>query len=127
MGIALQLTNIARDIATDADIGRVYLPTSWLEEKNLAPEDVVKNPSTEPVHDLRMRLLDVAEHLSRMTRPCMNQLPSEVRGPMILVAENYVDMGGVMREMDISSFSVRGKVPVSKACLLYTSPSPRDS
>ncbi|KAF3045669.1 terpene cyclase [Didymella heteroderae] len=32
MGVALQYVNIARDIAVDAKIGRVYLPTTWLSE-----------------------------------------------------------------------------------------------
>jgi phytoene synthase len=29
LGIAMQLTNIARDVAEDADLGRRYLPASW--------------------------------------------------------------------------------------------------
>lgn len=32
LGRALQLTNIARDIHADAQIGRVYLPQAWLRE-----------------------------------------------------------------------------------------------
>src|SRR5690606_25988910 len=32
LGLAFQLTNIARDIVEDAQIGRVYLPADWLEE-----------------------------------------------------------------------------------------------
>ena len=35
LGIALQLTNIARDVAEDADRGRFYLPAGWV-----APETV---------------------------------------------------------------------------------------
>lgn len=32
LGIAFQLTNIARDVAADADAGRVYLPGAWLAD-----------------------------------------------------------------------------------------------
>lgn len=46
MGIALQYVNIARDIAVDAAIGRVYLPTIWLEEVDLRPEMVVEAITT---------------------------------------------------------------------------------
>ncbi|MEG9511245.1 MAG: phytoene/squalene synthase family protein, partial [Pantoea piersonii] len=35
LGIAFQLTNIARDIVEDARVGRCYLPESWLEEAGL--------------------------------------------------------------------------------------------
>jgi phytoene synthase len=30
LGIALQLTNILRDLRTDAEAGRIYVPSSWL-------------------------------------------------------------------------------------------------
>ena len=30
LGIAMQLTNIARDIYEDAKMGRIYLPKEWL-------------------------------------------------------------------------------------------------
>lgn len=34
MGIALQYTNIARDLAVDGKIGRVYLPPGWLKKES---------------------------------------------------------------------------------------------
>ena len=33
LGIAMQLTNIMRDILEDARMGRVYLPKSWIKVK----------------------------------------------------------------------------------------------
>lgn len=38
MGLAMQLTNISRDIADDLQLGRIYLPESWLKELNLSSE-----------------------------------------------------------------------------------------
>src|ERR1051325_6811727 len=35
LGIAMQLTNIARDIIEDAAIGRIYLPLAWLREAEI--------------------------------------------------------------------------------------------
>ena len=57
MGIALQYVNIARDIAVDARIGRVYLPTSWLSENNLSPELVLEDPESANVAKIRDRIL----------------------------------------------------------------------
>ncbi|PHM67330.1 phytoene/squalene synthase family protein [Xenorhabdus sp. KJ12.1] len=37
LGIAFQLTNIARDVIDDAKIGRCYLPLDWLEQEGLEP------------------------------------------------------------------------------------------
>ncbi len=39
LGIAMQLTNIARDVLEDAEMGRRYLPASWVGD--LAPEQIV--------------------------------------------------------------------------------------
>lgn len=44
MGIAMQLTNISRDIIEDAKLGRVYLPYEWLAMEGLSPGDIL-NPS----------------------------------------------------------------------------------
>ena len=38
LGRALQLTNILRDVAEDAERGRLYLPREWLDEAGVAPE-----------------------------------------------------------------------------------------
>lgn len=42
LGIAMQLTNILRDVGEDASRGRCYLPTSELAEFGFRPEDVVR-------------------------------------------------------------------------------------
>lgn len=39
LGIAMQLTNIARDVLEDAKMGRRYLPGSWVD--NLSPNDII--------------------------------------------------------------------------------------
>jgi phytoene synthase len=39
LGRALQLTNILRDLAEDADLGRLYLPDEWLAEAGIAARD----------------------------------------------------------------------------------------
>ena len=39
LGVAFQLTNIARDIVEDAHAGRVYLPAQWLREAGLPVGD----------------------------------------------------------------------------------------
>lgn len=51
-GIALQLTNILRDVREDALNGRVYLPSEDLEQFNVAPEEL----STSALDD-RLRAL----------------------------------------------------------------------
>ena len=61
LGIAFQLTNIARDIVEDARNGRVYLPEDWLREADLAPGDIADRRHRPVVVLLANRLVDAAE------------------------------------------------------------------
>lgn len=52
LGVALQLTNILRDVAEDAQRGRIYLPQEDLAYFNLSDEDILAG-----VHDERFQAL----------------------------------------------------------------------
>jgi len=41
LGLALQWTNILRDVGEDADRGRVYIPLDWLDQSHLSKGDVL--------------------------------------------------------------------------------------
>jgi phytoene synthase len=52
LGRALQLTNILRDIAEDAKMGRVYLPLELLEKHSISktnPVEIINHPNLEAV------------------------------------------------------------------------------
>jgi phytoene synthase len=61
LGIALQLTNIARDITEDAAMSRVYLPLQWLREANIEPSAVGAIQYRERLALVTSRLLREAE------------------------------------------------------------------
>ena len=46
LGVAMQLTNIARDVGEDARAGRLYLPTAWLRSAGLTLEALLRPPRT---------------------------------------------------------------------------------
>ncbi|KAL9588546.1 MAG: hypothetical protein Q9203_002653 [Teloschistes exilis] len=111
MGIALQYINIARDIAVDAKMKRVYLPTSWLKAKNLSSEDVLKDYLNTQVEFLRQRLLDKAMDIYGDARGAIELLPSGSRGPMRVTVESYVEIGRVLRESGYKLKAGRATVP----------------
>ena len=111
MGIALQYVNIARDISVDASNGRVYLPTSWLKEQGLKPEDILKDPHSTRAEMLRQRLLDSAMAIYHESRGAIEELPSEARGPMRVAVESYVEIGRVLREPGYELKAGRATVP----------------
>ncbi len=61
LGIAFQLTNIARDIVEDAAIGRVYLPAEWLSEAGVAPDQIDLPAHREALAGVAARLVEAAE------------------------------------------------------------------
>lgn len=61
LGMAFQLTNIARDIVEDAAIGRCYLPQQWLDELGIARERLADVQYRERLAVLGARLVDLAE------------------------------------------------------------------
>lgn len=100
MGIALQYVNIARDIATDAAMKRVYLPQEWLEEEGLQVNDVLRiSPQKKAsILTLRTRILNKAFDLYLGARPIMEQLPLESRGPLRVAIESYMEIGRILQE-----------------------------
>lgn len=65
LGIAMQLTNIARDVTEDAAMGRIYLPLDWLDEANIAPDDIAAPANREKLAVITVRLLREAERYYR--------------------------------------------------------------
>ena len=63
LGLAFQLTNIARDVIEDAQNGRVYLPTAWLRSAglNADPNLLLQESHREQLVTVVDRLLKEAE------------------------------------------------------------------
>ena len=75
LGLAFQLTNIARDVIDDAGNGRVYLPLNWLAVAGV-PEDAVGDPAHRPaVFAVARRLLEAAEPYYASARAGIGPLP----------------------------------------------------
>ncbi|KAM0165960.1 hypothetical protein ACHAQE_002060 [Botrytis cinerea] len=111
MGIALQYINICRDVATDAAIGRVYLPSSWLEEEGLQPQHIVENPTGPIIDKLRERLLNKGFAIYQEARPAIEQVPEDARVSMRVAVESYVEIGRVLKENEYKVAQGRATVP----------------
>lgn len=75
LGLAFQLTNIARDIVPDAQVGRCYLPERWLAEMGI-PRDQLADPQHRPqVAVLGRRLVELAEPYYASAQAGMAALP----------------------------------------------------
>jgi len=108
LGVAMQLTNIARDVGEDARHGRLYLPRDWLGASEPALEAWLAEPRpTAAIRDATRRLLDHADILYRQADAGIGALPSEVR-PAIRVARHvYAEIGEIVRAQGLDSVSTR--------------------
>lgn len=112
MGIALQYVNISRDVSRDAKLGRVYLPTTWLNEENLSPQQILKKPEGPLIEKLRNRLLGEAFEAYHEARAALDQLPADVRAPMRVAIESYMEIGRVMKQKGYDVNEGKATVPM---------------
>jgi phytoene synthase len=76
LGKALQLTNILRDVRTDAERGRIYLPLAELARHNVPPEEILQLQYSPRFRNLAA---DVAERARHFYRQARLTLPAEDR------------------------------------------------
>ncbi|PYH94562.1 terpenoid synthase [Aspergillus ellipticus CBS 707.79] len=112
MGRALQCINIARDIHRDAAIGRVYIPTSWLKDLKLTPQDVLHCSNSADMYFMQEILLNKADSHYLSSRGTIEELPSEAREPVRATVEAYMDIGRLLRKRRGISLEQEGKMKV---------------
>ena len=111
LGIAMQLTNIARDVGEDARLGRLYLPRQWLGEAGVDAAEWIANPtSSDGIRSVVARLLDVAQTLYRRARAGIVLLPANCRPAILAAALIYAEIGREIERNAHDSVTRRARV-----------------
>ncbi len=123
LGVAMQLTNIARDVGEDARMGRLYLPRAWMCEAGLDPDAWLAAPRFDArLGAVVLRLLDAADALYRSAEPGIGRLPWRARVAVRAAGLIYRDIGRVVRRNGGDSVSARASTSgARKAWLLFRS------
>lgn len=80
LGVAMQFTNVARDIGEDAANGRIYLPLGWLRASGIDHDAWLAAPSSGPaIRAITERLLREAESLYDRSLSGIGALPDACR------------------------------------------------
>jgi 15-cis-phytoene synthase len=111
LGVAMQFTNIARDVGEDARAGRLYLPLRWLREAGIEPTAFLANPAlTPPLQSVIARLLHEADVLYARARGGVALLPAACRPAILTAALLYAEIGRQLERLSLDSIAYRARV-----------------
>ena len=111
LGVAMQLSNIARDVGEDARMGRLYLPRDWMREAGLDPDAWLRSPCFEPrLGTVIDRLLAEASMLYERAAAGVDELPVECRPAIHAARLMYAAIGQEVRRRGGDSVSARAVV-----------------
>ena len=113
LGVAMQLTNIARDVGEDARKGRLYLPLDMMAQAGLDADTFMAYP----VHSTALsrvisQILDAADRLYQRADHGIKQLPLSARGGIYSARLLYSAIGHRLADMQYNSIDHRAVVPV---------------
>ena len=110
LGLAMQLTNIARDVGEDARAGRLYLPLEWLDDARLTPAAFLQSPQATPaIRQLTQRLLTEAASLYRDSEAGISALPLTCRPGIYAARHVYAGIGGAVARNGHDSITARAR------------------
>jgi len=119
LGVAMQLTNISRDIGEDARMGRLYLPRRWFAQAGIDAEEWLKNPVQHPaVTAMCQRLLSYADVLYKRADSGIALLPLNCRAGIRAARVIYSDIGREIASQGFETIEKRAIVPRSRKSML---------
>jgi phytoene synthase len=105
LGKALQLTNILRDVRTDAQRGRIYLPLSELARFKVLPEEILRLEYSPRFFELANGVAERARHFYRLAR---ETLPAADRRSMVAAELMGSVYWRLLRKLERQRFNVFG-------------------
>jgi phytoene synthase len=119
LGVAMQLTNIARDVGEDARAGRLYLPLEWLREVGVDPDAWLARPVfNAELGSVIARLLRTADAHYADADVGIARLPLGVRPGMHAARRLYAEIGREVERRGLDSVCSRAVVPGTRKCWL---------
>jgi phytoene synthase len=110
LGIAMQLTNIARDIIEDAGMGRIYLPLTWLSEAGIEPTEIAAAHNREKLALLTRRLLREADAYYRSGDAGLWHLSFRSAAAVSAARQVYSEIGSLILTRGSHAWDQRGYV-----------------
>jgi phytoene synthase len=109
LGKALQLTNILRDVKTDAARGRIYLPLADLRQFNVTPREILDGQYSDRYHALAAHIAARARNFYRLAR---QTLPAGDRRSMVAAELMGAVYWQLLLKLENGRFNVFGAKPL---------------
>ncbi len=103
LGIAMQLTNILRDIKEDAAMGRIYLPQEDLQKFGVTEKQIFSNELNENFAELMKFQIERARHYYQRAELGIPLLSKDARFCVLLAARIY---GRILDEIEKQSYDI---------------------
>jgi len=108
LGQALQLTNILRDVRTDAERGRIYLPLAELRSANVTEAEILRHEYSDRFANLGASVAARARNHYRLAR---ESLPTEDRKSMVAAELMGAVYWRLLGKLEAKRFDVLGPDP----------------
>ena len=111
LGVAMQITNVCRDVGEDAARGRVYLPAAWLREAGVDPDAWLRAPvDSDAVRSVVARALATAATLYARSDAGIARLPRDCRLAIRAARLLYSDIGRTLARRGFDGVTSRAVV-----------------
>lgn len=112
LGVAMQITNICRDVGEDARNGRLYLPRDWMREAGIDPDAWLEKPVfNDALASVIQRMLETADRLYQRADAGIAGLPMGCRAGINAARYLYAEIGRQLERQGLDSISRRAVVP----------------
>ena len=102
LGVAMQLTNILRDIKEDKNMDRIYLPMDEMKQFNVSPDDLFAERMTEPLIRLMKYQIDRAHSFYDEADKGIKMLDKDARFAIYSASKIY---RGILKKIELRNYN----------------------
>jgi phytoene synthase len=119
LGVAMQLTNILRDVEEDLDQDRVYLPADELDQAGLSRQDLERRAMTPVLRDFLAGQVHRARGYFAAADAVVPLFPDDgSRLTVRLLQQTYAGILDVLERRDFDVFGGRAYVPLGQKLVI---------
>jgi len=111
LGIALQLTNILRDIREDKEMGRIYIPQNELGQYGISESDIISERRSDAMRELILFQVERAHRYYDEAQPGIKMLETDSQFAISSASRIYRGILRKIEKRDYDVFTGRAFVP----------------